>query len=214
MEKSVYSKRNRSFLIRAILYLIGVSIMPLGIVLTVNSNLGAGGYDTLNFALSNLLGIRISYAIYLTSFICLLIAALIRRKKPRISTFVTSIFIGLFTDFWKTLLGDSASSELMKSLLLLFIGMVIVSFAAAAYMLSSFPTNPTDDLVMAVFEQGIPLSVAKIGFDCIAVIFALFIGGNISWGTLLITIGIGPIVDVFYRLLGKLVSKGIREMEG
>ena len=34
------------------LYGIGVGIMPMGVVLTINAHLGAGGYDALNFALA------------------------------------------------------------------------------------------------------------------------------------------------------------------
>ena len=37
-----------------ILYFIGVCIMPAGAVLTINAHMGAGGYDALNFVLSDM----------------------------------------------------------------------------------------------------------------------------------------------------------------
>ena len=50
------------------LYAIGVGIMPMGVVLTINAHLGAGGYDALNFALAERLHINTSLAIYATAF--------------------------------------------------------------------------------------------------------------------------------------------------
>ena len=62
-----------------ILYAIGVGIMPLGVVLTVNAHLGAGGYDALNFALGDKLHINTSFAIYGTAFLVLFVVALHER---------------------------------------------------------------------------------------------------------------------------------------
>ncbi len=64
--------------------------MPLGVVLTVNSHLGAGGYDALNFALGEKMGINTSLAIYMTAFL----AAVIRKKMLRITTFISFFFWG------------------------------------------------------------------------------------------------------------------------
>lgn len=66
-----------------ILYIIGVAIMPLGVVLTINAHLGSGGYDALNFAIADRLNINTSIAIYGTAFIIIIITALIRRGFPR-----------------------------------------------------------------------------------------------------------------------------------
>lgn len=84
--------------------------MPLGVVLTVNSHLGAGGYDALNFALGEKMGINT-----------------------------------------------------MESVVILLIGVLVIAFAVAAYILCIFPSNPTDDLVAAMHEKGIRLGIAKIG---------------------------------------------------
>lgn len=84
--------------------------MPLGVVLTVNSHLGAGGYDALNFAL-----------------------------------------------------GEKMGNNTMESVVILLIGVLVIAFAVAAYILCIFPSNPTDDLVAAMHEKGIRLGIAKIG---------------------------------------------------
>ena len=44
-----------SRLVNLVLYLIGILLMPMGVVMTIMSGLGAGGYDAWNFALAGVL---------------------------------------------------------------------------------------------------------------------------------------------------------------
>lgn len=197
----------RDWTVNVILYLIGIAIMPLGVVLTVNSHLGAGGYDALNFALGDVLGINTSYAIYMTAFIAVILAAVIRRKMLRLTTFVSSFFLGIFTDLWKIVLADVEGKGWFDSAVLFVLGMVIIAFAVAAYVLCVFPSNPTDDLVSAMKERGVRIGVAKIGLDVVCVVLAFVMGGEIGVGTIVCTLGLGPVVDVFYGLLKKLTDR-------
>ena len=197
----------RDWTVNVILYLIGIAIMPLGVVLTVNSHLGAGGYDALNFALGDFLGINTSYAIYMTAFIAVILAAVIRRKMLRLTTFVSSFFLGIFTDLWKIVLADVEGKGWFDSAVLFVLGMVIIAFAVAAYVLCVFPSNPTDDLVSAMKERGVRIGVAKIGLDVVCVVLAFVMGGEIGVGTIVCTLGLGPVVDVFYGLLKKMTDR-------
>lgn len=187
-----------------ILYAIGVGIMPLGVVLTVNAHLGAGGYDALNFAIGEKLHINTSVAIYGTAFLVLLLAALVRRSYPRIQTFISSFFLGIFTDIWKAVLEPVSGEKLFDSLLLLAAGLVVIAFAVACYMISVFPTNPTDDFVVALHERGVKISTAKIGLDIVCVILAFLLGGEIGVGTIICTFGLGPIIDFFHGKIERL----------
>lgn len=197
----------RDWAANLILYLIGIALMPLGVVLTVNSHLGAGGYDALNFALGDRLQINTSYAIYMTAILAVLLAAVIRRKLPRITTFLSSFFLGIFTDLWKQVLSGVEGTGWVDSALLFGAGVVIIAFAVAAYILCIFPSNPTDDLVAAMKEKGLRIGIAKIGLDVVCVILAFLMGGEIGVGTIVCTLGLGPVVDVFYGMLTRLVEK-------
>ena len=190
-----------------LLYLIGVGLMPLGVVLTVNSHLGAGGYDALNFALGERMGINTSHAIYMTAFLAVILAAVIRKKMLRITTFISSFFLGLFTDMWKAILRNVEGNNTMESVVLLLIGVQVIAFAVAAYILCIFPSNPTDDLVAAMHEKGVRLGIAKIGLDVVCVIIAFLLGGEIGVGTIVCTLGLGPVIDWFYGWLQKLIQK-------
>lgn len=191
-----------------ILYLIGVGFMPLGVVLTVNAHLGAGGYDALNFALADFFGINPSLAIFSTAFCVLLITAAIRRGFPNVLTFVSSFFLGLFTDFWEWALGRVEAHSIVSGVVLMVLGLAVIGFAVACYVISIFPTNPTDDLIVALHEKGWNLGLSKILLDTICAAIAFLLGGEIGLGTVLVTFGLGPVIDLNHKLVMKLMAGG------
>ena len=206
MLKSWNTFSTREKMTHLILYLIGVGIMPAGAVLTINAHLGAGGYDALNFVLADLLHIKTSLAIYGTAFIILITAALIRKSYPRVETFLSSFFMGISTDFWKTMLNGFEGTNFISSLILMGIGMIIIAFAVASYMISIFPTNPSDDLILALKERGCKIGIAKMSFDIICVVLAFLLGGEIGIGTIIVTLCLGPVIDFFHKYLTKLIK--------
>lgn len=206
MLKSWNTFSTREKLTHLVLYLIGVGIMPAGAVLTINAHLGAGGYDALNFVLADLLHIRTSLAIYSTAFIILITAALIRKSYPRVETFISSFFLGISTDFWKTVLSGFEGKDFMTGLLLLVTGIIIIAVAVASYMISIFPTNPSDDLILALKERGCKIGIAKMSFDIICVVLAFLLGGEIGIGTIIVTLCLGPVIDFFHKYLTKLIK--------
>lgn len=196
----------REKFIHLLLYFIGVGIMPAGVVLTINAHMGAGGYDALNFVLADILGIKTSYAIYGTAFFILVMAAVIRKSYPRIETFISSFFMGIFTDLWKRLFDSIQAINITYALILMFLGIMIIAFSVACYMISIFPTNPSDDLIAALNERGVKISIAKISFDIICVILAFLLGGEIGIGTIVITVSLGPVIDFFHGVLTKILK--------
>lgn len=201
--KSLTSKEKRTHLL---LYIIGIVFMPLGVVLTINAHLGAGGYDALNFALGETLDINTSLAIYMTAIIAVVVAAIVRKGLPRITTFISSFFLGIFTDLWKQLLVNLEGNTFFISLILFIIGMLIIAFAVAAYIISVLPSNPTDDLVVALSEKGMNLGMAKIGLDVLCVIVAIIMGGEIGIGTIICTFGLGPFINIFHKFILKIIN--------
>ncbi len=184
------------------LYGIGVGIMPMGVVLTINAHLGAGGYDALNFALAERLRINTSLGIYATAVLVVILTAFIRKGYPRLETFISSFFLGIFTDMWKTALAPVQGTGLAASLLIMAAGVVVVAFAVACYIISVFPTNPTDDLEG---HHQVITHTASSDTLAVCVILAVLLGGEIGIGTIVCTFGLGPVIDMFHRRIrGKL----------
>ncbi len=190
-----------------IMYLLGILAISVGVVFTINSHAGAGGFDALNFILAKHLGINTSYAIYITSFLLVLITAGIRRTYPRMVTFVSSFLIGFFIDISKGLLEGVEGTGIVSSAVLLIVGMILVGFGVAAYVSSGLPPNTNDDLVLALKEKGVPIGKAKVGFDAACALLAFFLGGEIGWGTIAVSFGLGCVVQFFDGIIGSYTKK-------
>ncbi len=191
-----------------VLYLIGVIFIPMGVVLIVNAHLGAGGYDALNFILAEKLNINTGIAIYITAGVFSIITAIIRNSLPNLKAYISAILIGFFTDLWKIILDPLQVSVFSLNILIFLVGMIVVCFGIAAYILSGFPTNPTDDFVVCLTEKGWSIVKAKIFMDVICVIIAYLLGGEIGLATIIITISSGPIINWFNDALKNLLIKG------
>lgn len=198
---------NNDRMVNLLLYIIGLVVMPCGVVLTIKAHLGAGGYDAWNFALGDFLGIAVSKAIYISAIVSIVITAVVRRAKPRFTTFITSFFLGIFTDMWNKFFQNVEGKSFGVSLILLLIGMFIISVAAAAYMCGEFPPGPTDDLVVALHARGLPLGPVKVTFDFLCVTMAWILGGEIGVGTILLTFGMGPTIQFFYTKIEMVLKK-------
>lgn len=196
----------KEWAMHVILYAIGIVFMPMGVVFTINAHLGANGYDALNFALAELLHINTSLAIYMTAAAAIVIAAVIRKGFPRVTTFISSFLLGIFTDIWKKVFAGLQGEDLAFSIFLFALGVLLIAIAVASYVISIFPSNPTDDLIVAMNEKGLNLGVAKIILDAVCVAIAFFLGGEIGVCTIIVTFGLGPIINLFRDLILKMTK--------
>ena len=187
-------------------YLIGIMVLTLGVSLTVKSGLGAGSLDAINFALSDKLNINISIVILIVSILAILISSLIRRGKPKLTTLVTAIFMAIFTEFGVFIVSPLTADTLFKQALIFLIAIMLCCIGIALYLMPKLPANPNDDMVVSIHEvTGIKIGTAKLILDIICIIIALFLKSPIGIGTLLLTVFVGPGVNLVTRFFEKIL---------
>ena len=182
------------------IFLLGIAILTLGVSMTVKSDIGAGSYDSINFAIADILNTKVSLAISMTAFLVLIITAYIRKGFIRITTFITSVIMGLFTDVWVKV------DTILNKLILFIVGMILVCLGIALYMIPKLPTNPTDDLMVALTEKKLSIKKSKMIIDIICIVLAFILKGPIGIGTIVLTFLVGPMVDMFYKILIKYID--------
>ena len=115
------------------IFLLGIAILTLGVSMTVKSDIGAGSYDSINFAIADILNTKVSLAISMTAFLVLIITAYIRKGFIRITTFITSVIMGLFTDVWVKVVDLIPVDTILNKLILFIVGMILVCLGIALY---------------------------------------------------------------------------------
>lgn len=200
-----YTQRELS--VHVLMYLMGIVVLPAGIVLTINSHFGAGGLDALNFALGDFLHIPTSISIYILGAVYMCLAGFLRKKSPRWTVMITLLLQGGFTGIWKVILAGVESTGLLSAVLMFLAGNLIVAMTAGPYFLSMFPTNPIDDLTKAVSECGMRISIAKIILECCGAALAFLMHGEVNIGTVLTILLLGPMIDFFSVITKKILKK-------
>jgi uncharacterized protein len=196
--------------VRIVLYLIGLIIVSLGVSLTIKADLGAGAWDALNVGLAKTVGLTVGSWVFIIGIFLIFINALLFQKRPTFISILTILIIGFFIDFWLlVVLKDAhvAGDQLLQYVVLL-LGIVILPVGIAVYLEGNIAPNPVDQLMLAInYRFQISLMVAKTIGELIAFVFAWLLAGPIGVGTIIITLLIGPLVQLTIPLMKRFTTK-------
>ncbi|MFN7251487.1 MAG: YczE/YyaS/YitT family protein [Anaerobacillus sp.] len=192
---------------RALSFLLGLGILSLGISFTILCDLGAGAWDALNVGLSNLIGFTVGTWVILIGVFLIFINALLLKKRPEFISIVTVLIIGYFIDFWLLFVFPDLKLETMLvRFIILIIGVLLMGFGIATYLQAKFAIIPIDRFMMAIqLRLKVSLGVAKTIAEVTALVFAFIVGGPIGIGTILVTVSIGPMIQLFFPHLERVV---------
>ncbi|MRG87245.1 YczE/YyaS/YitT family protein [Salinibacillus xinjiangensis] len=191
---------------RSLCYIIGLLIVTLGISLTIKSDMGVGAWDALHVGLSKLL-FTVGTWVIITGTMLIIINAILLKRKPDVYAFITIFIMGPAIDLWLWLLNIEPYNLMMK-FVIFTIGLLVLSTGVSIYLQAKFAPAPIDNLMIAIHTRfHVKLSVAKTIGEVIALIFALIFKGPIGIGTILVTFLVGPIIQVIYPRVEKIVGQ-------
>ena len=195
-------------------YVGGILILTLGVALSSKAGLGTGSLDSINFALSSRTQLNLSIVIVLMAFIAIFISAVIRRGKLSFKTLMTAIFMGVSTESWVKIIEIITVDTIAQQIIVFALAIFCVSLGIAIYLRPKFPANPNDDIIVALNEVlGLKMGTAKLFIDIIAIVIALLLKGPVGIGTVLMTVLIGPIVNLINSIINKFTPSSIEAIE-
>ncbi len=144
----------------------------------------------------------------------LVIIASIIIKRFSIIPLGTSMIVGWSYDLWGKVLFNRLASPTNSAYIgyTFLAGILIAPLGAAIYISSRISMGPVDYLMIAVKER-LHLSIQKgrtlieVGF----VIIGYLVGGPIGKGTICIMLFWGPILQVYYTELQKILKKYLKK---
>lgn len=195
---------------RIIFFCVGLFVLALGISLMIIADIGAGAWDALNVGLSESIGLTVGNWVIIVGICVMLLNAFLLKERPAYLSIGTIILIGFFIDFWLlvALAGLDFDSFAVKVLVFLG-GLVAASLGIAIYLQAKFPLSPLDNLMLAISKRfKLRFGISKTIGEATGLVLALLFGGPIGIGTLIVTFGIGPIIQFFYPHCERLMEKG------
>ena len=179
---------------------LGFAIYGLAIALIIQAGLGTGPWAVLAVAVADISGTTPGTMLIATG-ILVLMGALLLKEKVGWATLGNILFIGPWTDLFLFII-----PSLEGNLLLQIPGMLIAVFlsgiATAVYISVNGGAGPRDSLMLAVSRvtgQSVQLSRGVI--EVLVVILGWILKGPVGIGTLVFALLIGPLVQVFFKLL-------------
>lgn len=196
---------------RVVIYLVGMTLLALGITLNTLSGLGASAIISMPYTISR--GFSLSFANLTLIFYCAFVAAefVIKGKKRSwldLLQIPLSIVFTRFMALFQMVIAYQSGSMPMD-LLMLAIGILLTGIGAATTVDMMLIPNPGDGIVNSIsMRTGKELGLCKNCFDLGSVTCSVLIGlafGSpllgVGLGTLLSMLGVGRVMAVWNRLV-------------
>ena len=182
---------------------VGLVLFAVGLWLGLVAELGVGPWDVLTGGLSEQTGVRFGLMAIVVSVVVLLIG-IAARVRPGIGTVLNVFVIGAVLDLLLTspLLDGLGEQHLALRLLSTLLGIATVAAGSALYLGAHLGPGPRDGLMVAIHVRtGWRVGTSRAVLEGTVLVLGVLLGGPVGIGTLLFAAGIGPAVQVAFRLL-------------
>lgn len=183
-----------------LLTVVSLFVNGFGIYLTIRADLGAAPWDVFSIGLSKTLGVLYGTASITISLTILLIDVLLR-ERIGIAMFIDAVVVGKSVDFFNYIDRVPVPKTLAGSIVMLFIGLVIIGYTQFTYMYAALGCGPRDALLVALKRRTkrLPIGVVSILMLSMATLIGWLLGGPVGIGTLLCAFGAGPVMQFAFR---------------
>ena len=182
---------------------VGLVLFAVGLWLGLVAELGVGPWDVLTGGLSKQTGVRFGLMAIVVSVVVLLIG-IAARVRPGIGTLLNVFVIGAVLDLLLTspLLADLDDEHIALRLLVTLLGIATVAAGSALYLGAHLGPGPRDGLMVAIhLRTGWRVGTARAVLEAVVLVLGVLLGGPVGVGTVLFALGIGPAVQVAFRVL-------------
>jgi uncharacterized membrane protein YczE len=182
---------------------VGLVLFGVGLWLGLVAELGVGPWDVLTGGLSKQLGTRFGLTAIGVSVAVLLIG-LAARVRPGVGTLLNVVVIGAVIDVLLAtpLLVELDDEPVVLRLLVTLLGIATVAAGSALYLGAHLGPGPRDGLMVAIHTRtGWQVGTARGVLECVVLVLGVLLGGPVGIGTVLFAVGIGPAVQVAFRVL-------------
>jgi len=186
-------------------------LFALGTVMTLRSNIGLSPWDVLADGIRLRTPLTFGTAVIAIGAL-LIIGSAFGGVRPGIGTVANMLFIGLFADLMlATNIGAALEDGPLVSRVALDVGgIATIGIGSALYIGAELGAGPRDSLMVLLARRAkLRIGVARAIIEGTALIAGIALGGQAGVGTVLFAIGIGPAVDLSFRLFGMEVRPEI-----
>ncbi|MEI2714015.1 MAG: hypothetical protein V9G04_12185 [Nocardioides sp.] len=181
--------------------LVGCVVLGVGIALLLAARLGADGYTMLVSGTVIASGVEF-WVINTVLGLLLVLVALLRGRRPGLGTLVQPVVVGVTVSLVLPYVPEPES--LVARALEFGLGFLTLALGVAMYLAVRLGAGPAEGAALA-FDPPLPFKWSYSVFQAVTTLVGWALGATLGIGTLIVIVGIGPLVD---RLIPLLTPRG------
>ncbi len=180
----------------------GLWLFAAGVVLGLRSGMGVGPWDVLHDGIRQVTPLPFGVATIVVGMV-VLVAGVVAGVRPGPGTVVNMVVVGVFSD---AMLASGVGAGLKSGAIPLrlgavFLGVAMVAAGTALYIGAGLGSGPRDSLMLALSARtGIRVGIVRAVIEGTVLLGGFLLGGAAGVGTILFAFGIGPAVELAFRL--------------
>jgi len=203
------------FIIKIIIFLIGIFIVQLGVGLFIQSNVGLDSYTILMEGIGSLINITVGQANILIMTGIFIGMLCFTREYIKLGTFLATFITGIFLDFINSFLSNLGIDTMPYGarLLVLFLSCSIIAIGFAILNAPKLSVSPLDQLPLIIVDKTkFNYGQVRILQDIIYITTGFLLGGTLGLGTVISLILIGPFIQITLKYIGGPLEQKINSL--
>ena len=190
----------KQFYVRLLLLTWGLFLYALGIVVTLNANVGYAPWEVFHVGLAKTMDISIGAASILVGVIIGIIAVFLGEKLG-FGTILNMVLIGVFMDIILASHIIPMAENFVSGMAMLIVGLYIIALASYFYIKSAFGAGPRDSLMVAITRKtSLSVGICRGIVELLAVVIGWMLGGILGIGTVVSAFAIGFCIQTTFKL--------------
>lgn len=181
----------------------GLFIFAIGVVFSINAQIGFAPWDVLHSGFAKQLHITIGLGIILAGVIIVGIVLLFG-EPIGLGTIANMILVGLFTQVISSfnIVPQNINHNMLIGAGMMLLGMFLVAYGTYRYVHSGFGAGPRDSLMVIIARKtGWKIGVCRYAVEALVIVLGLLIGGTAGLGTLFGIIFISVSVQLVFKVM-------------
>ena len=177
-----------------IFLLLGLWIFGMGHASLIVSGLGVSPWTTLAQGVSTQTGGSIGTSVFVVG-VLVLVTWIPLRERPGMGTIANIIVVAVAIDMTVPLLPSPTgfAMAMIQSVL----GIILLAIGSALYLTANLGPGPRDGLMTGIQKRTkYPIGWVRTGLEITVLIVGWWLGGVVGIGTLMMALGVGPLVAV------------------
>ncbi len=188
---------------RLVLLMVGLFLFALAIAIIVKADLGLGSWDVLHKGLSLHTPLSFGQAGQVTG-LAIILFSLLLGIKPGLATIANMFFVG----FWIDVIGNSnvipqaaPIGGLPVQLIWVLAGILLLGLGTGLYIKAELGAGPRDSFMLALVKRtGWRISLCRAIIEIAVCTAGWLMGGPVGIATLIFAFGVGPAVELGFKI--------------